>query len=120
MREREQPTRAERLGEYAGRCWRSYLRGLDRLSGGLQRVGVPYVLSRMITWGLQALVLFVLLCVAFWVTVIVAFIFVAVLTLVRSGWEREEWGLGEQNDHKKSVFYDPINYNDPDDPRFED
>ncbi|WP_055136586.1 DUF3742 family protein [Pseudomonas corrugata] len=70
MREQEQATRAEKLGEYAGRCWRSYLRVLDRLSGGLQRAGAPYALSRMIAWGLQALVLFVLLYVAFWITII--------------------------------------------------
>ncbi|XVN19825.1 hypothetical protein QZH46_07085 [Pseudomonas corrugata] len=70
--------------------------------------------------GLQASVLFVLLFVAFWVAVIVAFIFVAAVTVVRSGPPGEESGFGEQNDHKKSVFYDPINYNDPDDPRFDD
>ncbi|WP_082460506.1 DUF3742 family protein [Pseudomonas mediterranea] len=98
MCRQEQATRAERLGEYAGRCWRSYLRGLDRLSGGLQRLGVPNSLSRIIALGLQASVLFVLLFVAFWVAVIAIYLFVSWSVHIEeeaaSGWRDGPEGYG--------------------------
>ncbi|TNF83799.1 MULTISPECIES: DUF3742 family protein [Pseudomonas] len=120
MRRQEQATRAERLGEYAGRCWRSYLRVLDRLSGGLQRLGIPNSLSRIIALGLQVSVLFVLLFVAFWGAIIVAFIFVVSRSIGRSGQQREDWAIGEQYDERDDPSYDPINYSRTSDPRFDD
>ena len=34
--------------------------------------------------------------------------------------DREEWAIGDQAEHKRSPFYDPINYDDDPDPRFDD
>lgn len=71
MNEKDQPSRAKRLGEYVGRCWKCYSRALDKISHRLQQAGVPFALSRMAVWIMQVVAITGLLYVAFWITLIV-------------------------------------------------
>ena len=95
MSEQEQSSSAEKFGNYLGRCWKGYSRILDRFSRCLQHMGVPYVLCRMIGVGLQAVVLIILLYVAFWITLIAICLFVRWATGVAIDDERTpQWRDG--------------------------
>jgi len=83
--------------------------------------GLPISGAKAILWIIKLAVIGVLLYVAFWLALLL-------LLVASAAWlargvdqtEPEEWAVGDQADHKKSVFYDPINYNDDPDPRFDD
>lgn len=64
----------------------------------------------------------VLAYVAFWLAVLLTLVVIAGAWAARSHdqADREEWAIGDQAEHKRSPFYDPINYDDDPDPRFDD
>ena len=112
---------AERLGQALGRGWRAYVRGERRASNWLVSKGVPVAGATVLLWLVKLVVLGVLLYSAFWLALLVAFSVVAAWAARGSAYdEYEEGEIGDQADHKRSVFYDPINYNDDPDPRFDD
>ena len=112
---------AERLGRTLGRGWRAYVRGERRASNWLVSKGVPVAGATVLLWLVKLVVLGVLLYSAFWLALLVAFSVVAAWAARGSAYdEYEEGEIGDQADHKRSVFYDPINYNDDPDPRFDD
>ena len=121
MKSAAQTTFAERVGRALGRVWRSCAR-LDREANG-------WLLAQGLTPGVAKAALLVaklvafglLLYAAFWLALLVAFSVVAAWAARGSAYdEYEEGEIGDQADHKRSVFYDPINYNDDPDPRFND
>jgi hypothetical protein len=86
----------------------------------LRRKKVPIWFATVLLWILKMLTMGVLLYFALWVGFIILMVlFIAWRIRNASINPDEEWAIGEQAEHKKSVFYDPINYNDTDDPRFD-
>lgn len=77
-------------------------------------------------WLAEFSLVAVVLCVAVWhVSTAAAAVVVAVIAAAWSGrtyqsGDDEEWKFGAHADHKRSVFYDPVNYDDDPDPRFND
>ncbi|WP_285374239.1 DUF3742 family protein [Pseudomonas sp. lyk4-TYG-107] len=87
MTEKDQTSKASRLGEYLGRCWKGYLRNLAKLSGLLIRVGVPSVIAKICTLLLQTVAVISLLYIGFWTAVI--FIVVLIGSIRYSSTENE-------------------------------
>ncbi|WP_448111268.1 DUF3742 family protein [Pseudomonas lini] len=96
MTEKDQTTRAVRLGEWLGRCWKGYLRFLDRVFSWLRRAGIPPTLARVFVWALQAVVIITLLYVTFWITLIAIVVFVAGSGLLETDDEAPGWRDGPE------------------------
>lgn len=113
---------AARAGAWLGRVWLGYVRQEARIARWMIVQGMPHLLAASILWAFKLAVFAILLYAAFWVGLLLAIAVVAawVARHVDSDHEPTEWAVGEQADHKQSVFYDPINYNDTADPRFDD
>lgn len=111
----------ERLGRWTGRAWRGYMRREVRVLLWMQTKGMPVPLAKVLLWTVKLLLIGCLLYVLFWGTLILIFGLLAARIALNTTWEeKEEWAIGEQASHKESVFYDPINYTDTPDPRFDD
>lgn len=122
MKTAAQTTFAERLGRALGRAWRGCAR-LDRQAQGWLRAhGLAPGAARAVSLVVKLVALAVLLYSAFWLALLLTLAVAAGAWAARSHEEAgdEEWALGGQADHKQSVFYDPINYDDDPDPRFRD
>ena len=121
MKTAAQTTFAERLGRTLGRAWRSCARLDRRAQGWLLARGWAPGIAKAALLAVKLAAIGVLLYTAFWLALLIMF-------TVFAGWtarnaapgEAEEWAIGDQADHKRSVFYDPINYDDDPDPRFDD
>lgn len=114
-------SRANHIGRWVGHKWRAYLQREARAFLWLQQKGMPSWISRPFLLVLKMLIVGVLLYSALWLGLVVLNLFFIAWGIRNASFEPdEEWAIGEQTDHKKSVFYDPINYNDTDDPRFDD
>jgi hypothetical protein len=83
--------------------------------------GVRAGAAQVMRWSIKLALLTVLLYVTVWLALLVTFVVIAawVVKTINSD-EPIEWAIGEQADYRKSVFYDPLYYNDDPDPRFED
>lgn len=111
--------KAQRAGAACGHAWQGWLRQEKRLIVWGVTQGVPAALTQTLLWVVKLLLIGALFYLAFWVVLLVLFASIALLAAKNQNGEdvRE---LSEDEDHRKSVFYDPINYNDDPDPRFED
>ncbi|CAJ5369563.1 Uncharacterised protein [Burkholderia pseudomallei] len=121
MRTTAHTTIAERVGQAFGRAWLAIRRQDARVAQHLKRQGLPRGVALLIMWAAKLLVLGALLYVSFWLVfllVVLAIAGVAASHIDAS--ERDESPLSDESDHKKNLFYDPINYNDDPDPRFDD
>jgi len=117
-------SKAERAGKRLGRAWRTLLRREARVLHWMVDQGAP-PLTAKITLGLVKLAVFAwLLYVAFWLTLGAVFVLLTAAAAEQAGRDPDRgpttWGPNEHVDHRKSLFYDPIAYNDDPDPRFED
>lgn len=121
MKPAAQTTFAERAGRTLGRTWRGFVR-LDRKAHGwLVAQGWAPGVARGALLVIKLVVLGVLFYAAFWLALLI-------MITVFAGWtsrnaapgEAEEWAIGDQADYKQSVFYDPINYDDDPNPRFDE
>lgn len=112
---------AECFGRWLGPGWRGYIRRERRVAAWLVAQGVPAVGADALLWIIKLGGLALLLYAATWVTLLVM-LAVAVVWITGNASQHEStaWAIGDQADHKKSVFYDPKNYNDDPDPRFDD
>ena len=117
---RGRPTKASRFGQWAGRQWRRYVRREAEAILWLKSKGLLDYLANALAWSVRISILLLMVLLFFSLAVIIAIVYVPAKCLGNSIREPERWAVGDQDDHKKSVFYDPINYNDPDDPRFDD
>ncbi|WP_230089295.1 DUF3742 family protein [Burkholderia pseudomallei] len=114
-------SRAHYLGQHAGRAWRWLARVDRRAEAWVAAQGVPAGWAKAVLWGAKIVLLGSVLYVAFWLILLAAVIALAAwLARNWTGQEEEELALADHAEHKKSIFYDPINYNDDSDPRFDD
>jgi len=115
---------AERLGRAFGRGWRGYVRGERRVLAWLVDKGAPVVVAATLVWVVKLSVLAALIYVAFWMALLLMFAVAAAWTAEYSNSQEEEEDFmnrkAEERDHRESLGYDPINYYDDPDPRFED
>jgi hypothetical protein len=112
-------TVTERLGRTSGRAWRACARLDRRANGWLVAQGWAPGAARAVLTILKLAVLGLLVYAAFWLAVLLMIIVFAAWVAPKSNpADQEEWAIGEQAEHKRSVFYDPINYDDDPDPRF--
>jgi hypothetical protein len=109
-------------GRWLGRVWRALVRQEVRLTHWMIGHGMPKVVAASILWLFKLAVFAILLYAAFWFGVLLVFAAIAawIAGRVDADAQSTEWAIGEQAEHKQSVFYDPINYNDTPDPRFDD
>ena len=118
-------TFAERGGRMLGRMWRGLVH-LDRKAHGRLaalgwapgrapgRAGAALLVLKLSVLGVLAYA-------AFWLALLLALVAFAAWTARNS--ERDdsdEWAIGDRAEHKRSIFYDPSNYDDDPDPRFDD
>jgi len=75
-------------------------------------------------WMVKLVVLGGLLYVAFWLALLLFFVMVTAWAAEHSDVHDEDDDFmnrkAEERDHRESLFYHPINYNDDPDPRFQD
>ncbi|CAN5353432.1 hypothetical protein BH09PSE5_BH09PSE5_19570 [soil metagenome] len=121
MKATPKTTMAERAGRTLGRAYRAAMRREAHVVRWQVGKGMPIRGAKATLWITKLAVLGVLLYVAFWLALLLLLV-VAVAWLARDAnpTEPEEWAIGDQADYKKGVFYDPINYGDDPDPRFDD
>lgn len=121
MKPSAQTSFAERVGRTLGRMWWGFVRLERKAHGRLVAQGWAPDVARGVSLIVKLAAFGVLIYVAFWLALLTMF-------TVFAGWtarnaapgEAEEWAIGDQADHKRSAFYDPINYDDDPDPRFDD
>lgn len=116
-------TFAERIGQMLGHAWIAYKREERRVAQWMVGKGLAAGTANIVMWGAKLLVLGVLLYVAFWLTLVVMFVFAAAWVARNADETTEDpphWRANEERDHRQSGFYDPIVHNDGPDPRFDD
>lgn len=87
----------ERLGRWAGRAWRGYVRREARLCAWLQGKGLPVLLAKTLLWVVKLTLLGVLLYVVFWVTLILLLAIIAAWNVRNPPpSERGEWRHGDE------------------------
>lgn len=113
--------KAERAGNWLGRAWRGYMRKEVRAVQWLASNGLPASAGRLLFWVVTIAAFGVLLYMAFWLALLLLLATAVAFAARNSDHdEPQELAIGDQSEHKKSVFYDPIFYNDDPDPRFDD
>lgn len=95
------------------------MRGQKHFGLWLTSKGAPAPLASALTLVVGIVALVVLAYVAFWVAMLVV-IWVGAAWVNRSSATEHPDLKWMDQDHRASVFYDPKNYNDDPDPRFED
>lgn len=113
---------AERFGRWLGGVWRGYMRQEHRAADWLVARGMPAAGATALLWIVKLAVLGVLLYVAFWLALLVVFVVAAAWGAEYSTDQEEDFmnRKAEERDHREGLAYDPVNYNDDPDPRFED
>lgn len=112
---------AHRLGHEMGHAWRGFMRAERRIGRWLETCGVPESGAQALLWLANIVLVAVLLYVAFWLGVLILLAAGATWAISSSNDEKAtDWTTPRSTDHKNSPFYDPINYNDDPDPRFEE
>jgi hypothetical protein len=120
MTNSEQTSNAARFGEWLAGQWRRYVGFEKCATDWLIDKGLPRALVLCLKWAFLTSLLIAICVLSFGVILIFAFIFIAAKCSKRVRPMPKESSFGKEDDHRKSVFYDPINYNDADDPRFDD
>jgi Protein of unknown function (DUF3742) len=111
---------AERVGWALGHAWAAYKRQERRAVELMVGKGLTTSTAKIVLWGLKLLLLGGLLYAALWLTLVLTFVVAAALIANHVDADRLQGQFTEDPDHKKNLFYDPINYNDDPDPRFDD
>lgn len=115
-------TTAARLGRWLGSVWRGWLRAERRVHRWLMAQGLPAGGVAVPIWGVKLATLGVLLYIAVWAALLPVALVVAA-RMAEQAPQGDDDFLGrkaEELDHRESLAYDPINYSDDPDPRFED
>lgn len=108
-------SKAERVGRWLGRACRSGLRQERRLWNWLRTKQVPNPVVFVLSWSARLGLIAVLLYMSFWILLVA----VALAIFVRLPVPEVQLFRDHEEDHRLSGFYDPINYNDDPDPRFD-
>ncbi len=110
-----------RLGRASVRAFGQMKVWVRYLALVMRRKGVPEGLALLLAGAFMVLVVGLALYVLFWLTLLVLVAVCAVLVIANlKPVDSDDWVLKEQGDHKNDPFYDPINYSDDPDPRFDD
>jgi hypothetical protein len=119
MKNSQGTSNAERVGAWLGRLWRLLGRREVHVTRWMINRGLAPTLAKGIVWTAKLAIIAMILYAALWFAIAVAFV-VVVATLARHSdyVHGERMDSGEQADHRKGLFYDPIVYNDDPDPRF--
>lgn len=121
MKPAAQTTFAECVGRTLGGLWRGCVRLDRRATHLLVAKGWALGIAKAVMLLIKLTVIGVLLYAAFWFAVLISIVVFVAWTARNSTLdEPHEWAIGDQADHKQSVFYDPINYDDDPDPRFDE
>ncbi|MFJ4443326.1 DUF3742 family protein [Pseudomonas sp. NPDC089422] len=121
MKQRKRMSITERLGRWTGRAWRGYVGREAKAHQWLQSKGAPVLLTRIFLWLIKLAVLGALSYASFWLALLTVSVLIVVRIATVNRWGAEDgWAIGEQRDHKDSMFYDPVAHNDTTDPRYED
>jgi len=99
---------------------RNYLRVERRLFSWLIKQGIPSSFATFMKWALHTGLLLGTFFLASGAVVFVALALIALRSVEREVWAPEKPIFGDYEDHRKGPFYDPINYNDMEDPRFDE
>lgn len=83
--------------------------------------GWPRAFANALLLVTKVAVFGVLLYAGFWLGLVLLAVMVAAWAARNTDCDEPlDWAIGDRADHKRSVFYDPINYDDDPDPRFPD
>lgn len=113
---------AMHFGQLLGYAWRGVVRQQNRIGRWMSGKGVSPDVASIVMWAATMMVLAVLVVAAFWVALAFVFAFGAIKAIQNLSLESErpKWEPNDPNDHRNNLFYDPINFNDDSDPRFDD
>jgi cobalamin biosynthesis protein CobD/CbiB len=106
----------ERFGLWLGRAWRRFDR---RATGAMRTFGLPEWAVTVVKLALLGVLLYVAFMAVFWMTLLLLVVIVGARASTNAD-DLYHWGEGDEQDHRKSVFYHPLSYSDDPDPRFED
>lgn len=110
-----------RLGRASKRAFGQMKVWVKYLALVMRRKGVPDGLALVLAWIAVAAAVGASFYVLFWLTVFVVVVGCAILVVTNlQPNDSEDWVLREDEDHRNSPFYDPINFNDDPDPRFDE
>lgn len=115
-------TTAARLGRRLGGVWHGCLCAERRVHRWLMAQGLPAGSATVLIWGVKLAILGMLLHIAVWAALLLVALAVAA-RMAEQAPQGDDDFLGrkaEELDHRESLAYDPINYSDDPDPRFED
>lgn len=119
MKSTAQITLAARVGRTLGRLWQSCVRLDRRATNWLVTQGWAPCVAKVVLLITKLIVLGALVYATLWLALLITLAVVAAWTLRHSSYDEQvEWAIGDQSNHKRSVSYDPINYDDDPDPRF--
>ena len=110
-----------RLGRATVRAFNHMKVWVKCLALVMRRKGMPDGLALALAWVAAMAVVGVSLYMLFWLTLFVLVAGCAILVVANlKPIGTEDWLLREDEDHRNSPFYDPINFNDDPDPRFDE
>lgn len=110
-----------RRAEEAGRSLGAAVHRLISRKRRVARVGQLPVAFRLLLWATGIAIVALLALFAVWVALVVVLAWAAVkVSQFASNTTEAEFELTDPNDHRKSLFYHPLSFNDDPDPRFPD
>lgn len=109
-------SKAERFGRWLGKNCRKGVNQERRLWNWLRAKQVPTAIVFLLSWSVRIALLMVFFYLSFWIVLVVV---VAVTFSLLPIPDVRPFGHEDQ-DHRLSGFYDPIDYNDDPDSRFDD
>lgn len=107
---------AERIGR---RLWRGLVRWEARAAAWLIKRGLPAFLVQPLLWAFNLIILALVVYTGWWIALLLVIALFAAKGMAQTDQSETKW-FPKADDHRNELFYDPINYNDDPDPRFED
>ncbi len=108
-------SKAERFGRWLGKNCRRGVNQERRFWSRLRAKHVPAIIVFLLSWLVRIALIVALFTVSFWVLLFV----LAVVLVSKLSVPEGEYGQHDV-DHRQTLYYDPKNYNDDPDPRFDD
>lgn len=121
---------AETTGRWLGRLLRRLVLAEKRFTRSLPKKGIPSLVVALVSWAVALIVVTIILYSMLFIGLLLIAA-LAVATAIRFGDERANqnfdgeigapsWDAGKPTDHRQSLYYHPLTYNDDPDPRFSD
>lgn len=120
MRTTAHTTVAERVGRGLGRAWLAIRRQETRVVQRMVAKGLSATTANILLWGAKLIFFGILVYAALWLAVVLILVVAAAFIAGHVDVPQSQEQFTDESDHKKNLFYDPINYNDDPDPRFDD